>query len=177
MRAVITFAAAALAAGMIVPRYVEHMRVEPAGVEPAPRALSAGAPGPEQPQSASSANSVEVPRDAFGRFRVDGRVNGRSLGFMIDTGASIIALTADTAAQLGIHPGASDYRVRMTTANGIVRAAQTTLEMVEIGDIAVHDVAAVVMPDGALTENLLGMSFLSRLRHFDYADGRMVLEQ
>jgi aspartyl protease family protein len=176
MRAVITFAAAALAAGMIVPRYVEHMRVEPAGVEPAPRALTA-APGPEQSQSASSPNSVEVPHDAFGRFRVDGRVNGRGLGFMIDTGASIIALTADAAAQLGIHPGASDYRVRMTTANGIVRAAPATLETVEIGDIAVHDVAAVVMPDGALSENLLGMSFLSRLRHFDYTDGRMVLEQ
>ncbi len=176
MRTVITFAAAALAAAMIVPRYVEHMRVEPGPVEPGQRALTA-APSPEQPHSASYSNSVEVPRDALGRFRVDGRVNGRSLDFMIDTGASIIALTADDAAQLGIHPAPSDYRVGLKTANGLVRAAPATLETVEIGDIAVHDVAAVVMPDGALSENLLGMSFLSRLRHFDYTDGRMVLEQ
>jgi aspartyl protease family protein len=175
MRSVITFAAAALAAGMIVPRYVEHMRVEP-GVEPAPRALSA-VPSPTQPHSTSFSSSAEVSPDALGRFRAEGRVNGRSLDFMIDTGASIIALTADAAAQLGIHPGANDYRVRMTTANGIVRAAPATLETVEIGDVVLHDVAAVVMPEGALSENLLGMSFLSRLRHFDYTDGRMVLEQ
>jgi aspartyl protease family protein len=41
----------------------------------------------------------------------------------------------------------------------------------------VRDVPAVVMPDGALSENLLGMSFLSRLRHFEYSEGKMVLEQ
>jgi aspartyl protease family protein len=49
--------------------------------------------------------------------------------------------------------------------------------MVEVGDIMVHDVAAVVMPDGALRDNLLGLSFLSRLRHFEYSEGKMVLEQ
>jgi aspartyl protease family protein len=58
-----------------------------------------------------------------------------------------------------------------------VRAAPTTLDMVEIGGIMVRDVPAVVMPDGVLSENLLGMSFLTRLRHFEYSDGKMVLEQ
>jgi len=171
MRSVIAFAAAALVAAMIVPRYAEHMRVE--------QAPSALATSPMQPQahSASYSDSVEVPRDALGRFRVDARVNGRSLQFMIDTGASVIALTADDAAQLGIHPAESEYRVLLKTANGAVRAAPTTLDMVEVGDIVVHDVTAVVLPDGALSENLLGMSFLSRLRHFDYSEGKMVLEQ
>lgn len=176
MRTVISFTAAMLVAGMMVPRYIEHMRGEPEGMAPTPRAYSA-APEQAQPRSTSSSNSVEVPPDALGRFRVDGRVNGQSLDFMIDTGASIIALTADAAAELGIHPAVSDYTVGLKTANGLVRAARTTLETVEVGDIAVHDVTAVVLPDGALSENLLGMSFLSRLRHFDYTDGRMVLEQ
>ena len=171
MRSVITFAAAALAAGLIVPRYAEHMRTEPA-----PKALSASSALP-QAHSATYSDSVEVPRDAMGHFRVEGRIDGRSLDFMIDTGASVIALTADDAAQLGIHPAESDYRVLLRTANGTVRAAPTTLDMVEVGDIALHNVAAVVMPDGALSENLLGMSFLSRLHHFDYSDGKMVLEQ
>jgi aspartyl protease family protein len=174
MRSVITFAAAALAAGMIVPHFAEQMRSQSA--EPAPKALTA-APAAPQPRSASYSDSVEVPRDAMGHFRAEGRVNGRSLQFMIDTGASMIALTADDAAQLGIHPAESEYTMVLRTANGTVRAAPTMLDMVEIGDITVQNVRAVVMPDGALSENLLGMSFLSRLRHFDYSDGKMVLEQ
>ena len=113
----------------------------------------------------------------FGRFRADGRIDGRELQFTVDTGASIVALTADDAAQLGIHPSATEYTMLIRTANGTVRAAPTTLDMVEVGDIMVHDVAAVVMPDGALSDNLLGLSFLSRLRHFEYSEGKMVLEQ
>jgi len=89
----------------------------------------------------------------------------------------VAVLTADGAASLGLHPSGSDYRVTLKTANGVVRAAPTTLDMVEIGGIMVRDVPAVVMPDGVLSENLLGMSFLTRLRHFEYSDGKMVLEQ
>ena len=63
------------------------------------------------------------------------------------------------------------------TANGTVRAAPVELNMVEIDDLMVHNVAAMVLPDGALSDNLLGLSFLSRLRRFEYADGKLVLEQ
>jgi aspartyl protease family protein len=169
MRSVLTFTAAAIVAGMIIPRYAEQMNAHPQqGVtKPAATAqVSSAEPG-----------SVEVPRDAFGHFSVEGRIDGRALQFTVDTGASVIALTADDAAQLGIHPGTGDYTMVMRTANGIVRAAPTTLDTVEIGDIMVHDVGAVVMPQGALSENLLGMSFLSKLSHFDYSNGKMVLEQ
>jgi aspartyl protease family protein len=65
----------------------------------------------------------------------------------------------------------------VSTANGTVRAAPIQLGMVEIDDLVVHDVAALVLPDGALTQNLLGLSFLSRLRRFEYSDGKLVLEQ
>jgi len=171
MRSVITFAAAALVAGMIVPHYAEQMNAHPAHQTMAARPAT-----PAEPAS-SNPDSVEVARDAFGHFRVEGRVDGRHLEFMVDTGASVIALTADDAAQLGIHPADREYTVLLKTANGTVRAAPTTLDTVEIGDIMVHDVAAVVMPDGALSENLLGLSFLSRLRHFEYSEGKMVLEQ
>jgi aspartyl protease family protein len=172
MRSVINFAAIALFAGMIIPHYAEHMRSGSAR-----NALTASAPTASAPGTSDDADSVEVPRDDGGHFRVEGRIDGRALDFLVDTGATVIALTADDAAQLGIHPAAGDYTVLMRTANGVIRAAPTTLGMVEIGDIMVHDVSAVVMPEGALSENLLGMSFLSRLRHFDYSDGKMVLEQ
>ena len=60
---------------------------------------------------------------------------------------------------------------------GIVRGAPTRLSMVEIGGMVVYGVDAVIMPDGALSENLLGMSYLSRLRRFEMTGGRLVLEQ
>jgi aspartyl protease family protein len=63
------------------------------------------------------------------------------------------------------------------TANGTVRAAPTRLDEVEVGDIVLRDVAALVLPDAALSDNLLGLSFLSRLRRFEYTDGKLVLEQ
>jgi aspartyl protease family protein len=99
------------------------------------------------------------------------------MDFMIDTGASLVALRASDAASLGVHPAAREFTAEVKTANGSVRAAQTQLGMVEIGGVTVRDVAALVLPDQALSENLLGMSFLMRLRHFEYSNGKLVLEQ
>jgi aspartyl protease family protein len=96
---------------------------------------------------------------------------------MVDTGASVIALTERDASMLGIHPSERDYVAMVSTANGPVRAAPIQLGMVEIDDLVAHDVAALVLPDGALTQNLLGLSFLSRLRRFEYSGGKLVLEQ
>ena len=118
-----------------------------------------------------------MPRDARGHFLVEARVDGRLINFMVDTGASVIALTASDAARLGIHPAQRDFTVEVRTANGSVRAAPARLDKVEVGDLIVRDVAAVILPDGALSDNLLGLSFLSRLRRFEYSDGRLVLEQ
>jgi aspartyl protease family protein len=174
MRSILTFAGLALAAGMIVPRYAAHL--DNAG--PAPRhPIAAQQTANAVEQASRGADSVIVPRDRLGHFRTEGRIDGRRLDFLIDTGASVVVLTADGAASLGLHPGSSEYRVTLKTANGVVRAAPTTLDMVEIGGIMVRDVPAVVMPDGVLSENLLGMSFLTRLRHFEYSDGKMMLEQ
>jgi aspartyl protease family protein len=58
-----------------------------------------------------------------------------------------------------------------------VRAAPARLDMVEVGSLELRDVAALVLPEGALSDNLLGLSFLSRLRRFEYSDGKLVLEQ
>ena len=172
MRSILSFAAVVLVAGMIVPRYAAQLN----GAAPAPNNLMAAHQTVDE-QASRSSDSVVVPRDARGHFSTEGRIDGRRLNFLIDTGASVIALTAEDAASLGLHPSNSEYRITLKTANGVVRAAPTTLDMVEIGGIMVRDVVAVVMPDGALSENLLGMSFLTRLRHFEYSEGKMVLER
>ncbi len=173
MRTVIVFAGLALAAAGAVPRYLDQT-----GNRPVPAALTApAAPPAGAAMAAASRGSAVIPRDERGHFQVDGRVDGRRIKFMVDTGASVIALTTAAAAALGIHPAQREFSVAMSTANGIVRAAPVRLDMVEIGGVVVRDVAAVVMPDMALSENLLGMSFLSRLRHFEYAEGKLVLER
>jgi len=129
------------------------------------------------PRPATNSRSLTVRPDDRGHFHVEGRIDGRRMAFLVDTGATIIAIPEREAARLGIHPSRSEYTAQMRTANGTIRAAPVRLNMVEVGDIIVRDVAAVVMPDEALSQNLLGMSFLSRLRRFEVADRRLVMEQ
>jgi aspartyl protease family protein len=171
MRIVTVIAVFALGAAAFVPRYASQM-----SANPAPFALAAHPPTPVAAGPANS-RSVVVPRDGRGHFEVDARVNGRRVGFMVDTGSSVVALTVRDAARLGIHPAQNAFVAEVKTANGTVRAAPARIDVVEVGDLAVRDVAALVLPDEALSENLLGLSFLSRLRRFEYSDGKLVLEQ
>jgi aspartyl protease family protein len=88
-----------------------------------------------------------------------------------------VALNESTAARFGLRPTPGEYRAAVSTANGTVRAAPARLAMVDLGGIIVRDVEAMVLPVVALSENLLGLSFLSKLRRFEYANGTMVLVQ
>ena len=171
MRAVTVIAVFGLGAAVFVPRYASQMHAKPAPIALAAQPLTPTAAGP------ANSRSVVIPRDTRGHFEVDARVNGQRLGFMVDTGASVIALTAHDASRLGIHPARNAFVAEVKTANGTVRAAPAHIDVVEVGDLAVRDVDALVLPDEALSENLLGLSFLSRLRRFEYSDGKLVLEQ
>jgi aspartyl protease family protein len=121
--------------------------------------------------------SLSIPRDFRGHFLTEGRIEGQRIGFMVDTGASVVALNETSAARFGLRPSRGDYTATVTTANGTIKAARTRIAMVEIGELVVRDVDAMVLPDAALSENLLGLSFLSKLKRFEYANGQMVLEQ
>ena len=173
MRSIMTFAALALAAAIIVPRYAGQGHLG----KTAPTLMAAQPTSQTAPASAADSRSVILSRNAQGHFQTDGRVEGRRVTFLVDTGASVIALTADTAASLGIHPTQNQFTAAVKTANGVIHAAPIELTMVEIDDISLHNVSAMVLPDGALSDNLLGMSFLSRLHRWEFADGRLVLEQ
>src|SRR5579862_2282923 len=171
MRQILVFAGMMLALAVVAARFADQSAHAPAA--PATAALAAAKPSPED----SYGTSVTIQRDGRGHFATSARVDGRRMDFMIDTGASLVALRASDAASLGVHPAAREFSTEVKTANGSVRAAQTQLGMVEISGVTVRDVAALVLPDEALSENLLGMSFLLRLRHFEYENGRLVLEQ
>jgi aspartyl protease family protein len=168
MRSIMMFAILALVVAGVVPRLYANMngttaaaaRVEPAEPEPA----------------AANSRSMSIPRGDNGHFNVEAVIDGRRMDFLVDTGASVIALRESDAARLGIHPVERDYTANVSTANGTVRAARVELNRVEVGSLTVRNVAALVLPDAALGRNLLGMSFLSRVR-WEHQNGRLVLEQ
>lgn len=121
--------------------------------------------------------SLSIPRDPRGHFQTEGRVGGQRITFMVDTGATVVALNESSAARFGLYPTPGQYTANVSTANGTVKAARTRIEMLDVGGLIVRDVDAMVLPDEALSENLLGLSFLSKLKRFEYANGQMVLEQ
>ena len=128
-------------------------------------------------QPVNSGRSLMLDADRQGHFKVEARIDGRHIDFMVDTGASMVVLRESDAAQVGIRPMPRDYTATVSTANGKIKAAPAKLERIEVGGITVYDVQAMVLPDEVLGQNLLGVSFLSRLKRYEYANGRMVLEQ
>lgn len=106
---------------------------------------------------------VQVWRDTTGMYTTVGSINGLPVPFLVDTGATKVAMNSAQARRLGI-----DYRVNgspsvVTTASGVERAWSVTLDTVKVGDLELHNVGAVVL-DGAQPEKtLLGMSYLGQL--------------
>jgi aspartyl protease family protein len=172
MRNIMIFAAVLICLGTVMAQVADKMTPTPAAATTAARKAP-----PAETAEQTGLRSLNIPRDARGHFQTEGRIDGQRIVFMVDTGASVIALNESSAARFGLRPAPGDYKATVTTANGVIKAAPTRLAMVDIGGLVVRDVAAMVLPDEALSENLLGLSFLSRLKRFEYANGKMVLEQ
>lgn len=126
---------------------------------------------------ASIGSVVEIDAERNGHFNTEADINGRPVEVMIDTGATMVALSYEDAERAGIFLNDSDFTRAVSTANGIARVAPVTLDRVSIGDITVRNVPAAVAEPGRLKTSLLGMSFLSRLSRFDMRSGRLVLQE
>lgn len=129
----------------------------------------------EPPQSVRNGTVHELRADRRGHYQADVEINGRRIGALVDTGASLVVLTYEDAQRLGIFLRDRDFTMRTNTANGIARAAPVVLDRVEIGPIQVRNVQAAVSEPGRLSTNLLGMTFLSRISKFESGSGRLVL--
>ena len=127
------------------------------------------------PAAPSLDRIVKVQGDRQGHFTVTPSIEGRHTTMMVDTGATIVALTSADAAAIGLQPAPAEYRASVSTANGTVKVAPVRIREIRIGEIVVRDVAAVVMPPGALGRSLLGMSFLRQLRSFDVTRGQLTM--
>jgi aspartyl protease family protein len=96
---------------------------------------------------------------------------------MVDTGASLVALTYDDAERLGIYVTPRDFTHVAKTANGTARVAPVTISRISIGDITVRNVRGVVSERGKSERTLLGMSFLGRLSRVEMRGGTLVLQE
>ncbi len=142
--------------------------------------FGAGLPGlhPSMAQSTSLAlyALTEIKGGQGGHFVVDATINSQRISVMVDTGASVVALSYEDAERVGLHPRTLDFTVSVVTANGTTNAAHAKLAKVEIDSVRVDDVDALVLPHGALNGTLLGMSFLSRLTSFKAENGTLTLK-
>jgi len=111
-----------------------------------------------------------------GHFFAEAEVEGKKVMFMVDTGASDIALSRADAQRLGISPSEREFTRVYQTANGLSRGAPITLDSVAIGPIDLRYVEASVV-EGELGMSLLGMSFLNRLSGYQVTGDRLVLRQ
>jgi len=116
-------------------------------------------------------------RDRSGHFNFKARVNGKYIRVLVDTGASAVAINRSTAKRIGIKLSKSDFRYNAKTANGTAKFAKAILKEVKIGTIRVQNVQAAVLDDMALDTTLLGMSFLNKLKRFEFKGNQLRLVQ
>lgn len=123
----------------------------------------------------ASAREVQIGRGRGGQFAVQVQINGVATPMVIDTGASSVVLTYETAKAAGLPLELLDYDVDLETASGHTKGARLTLDHLAIGKLVENSVPALVVPQGQLKSNLLGMSFLDRLESWEVRADRLVL--
>ena len=118
---------------------------------------------------------VQIGRDRAGHFSVEGDVDGVPVRFLVDTGATVIALSARDAERIGFAEDELRYTQPIMTANGQAFAAPVTLDTVSVGGIERRRVQASVAAPGALSQSLLGMNFVGTLASFEIRGDRLIL--
>lgn len=149
-------------------------------------ALAFQAPVPDTPQPFISdepapmpklARMTEIRAGTLGHYVTTASIEHIPVTVLVDTGASKVALSYEDAERIGLNPFALRFDQPVATANGVVEAAAVSLRRIEIDNVVVRDVDAMVLPEGAMTGTLLGMSFLSRLSGFRMSEGTLYLEE
>ena len=158
---------------------VKHFeRTDVRGGEPAETAFVA-TPGERQKGGAYAdpawGREVRIAGGDHNQFFVTAAVNRQPASFLVDTGASYVALRERDANLAGIYPSWSDFDHPVRTANGETKAALVTIDAIEIDGLRVEDVKAFILPDDQLGMNLLGMSFLSQLGSVEARAGELIL--
>jgi aspartyl protease family protein len=123
----------------------------------------------------ASPRAVQIARGQAGEFALRARINGVSAPMVIDTGATSVVLTWETAKAAGLPLELLQYNVDVETVGGRTKAARLTLDRLAVGKLVERSVPALVVPRGQMKTNLLGMSFLDRLERWEVRSDRLML--
>lgn len=132
--------------------------------------------GEQQRYVYSDSPSIEIPVQADGHYYLTAELNGKTVGFVVDTGATSIVLTQDDAAKIGIDPSKLRFNGIARTANGTVATATAIVDEFAVGPFTDRSVLAEVN-QGELDISLLGMTYLSRYGEITISGGKMVLSR
>jgi aspartyl protease family protein len=128
-----------------------------------------------EPEPHGPGRTARIKRQWNGHFVAPVAVEGKTIDMLIDTGASTVVLRAEDAKRAGLDITRLNYSVPVQTANGRSFAAPVFLKNVSIGAVSVPGVDALVAKPGSLQTSLLGMSFLSRLRSYEFSGKYLTL--
>lgn len=126
------------------------------------------------PAQSVSGGETRIPLSPDGHYWIKARLNGVPLRLMVDTGATVTALSGDVAAAAGVEPDPLRPDATVETANGTVAAAPARIDELQFGSVVARDLDAIVMP-GEGGPNVLGMNFLTRLKGWRVEDGVLIL--
>jgi aspartyl protease family protein len=126
-------------------------------------------------RASQQTRAVQIARAQGGEFALQARINGVNAPMVIDTGATSVVLTYETAKAAGLPLELLEYDVDVETAGGHTKAARLTLDRLAIGKLVERSVPALVVPRGQMKTNLLGMSFLDRLESWEVRADRLML--
>lgn len=171
MREFAIAAGAVVIASVLVVRQLDDRG--PAAAEPP--SLAAAVMASPRPGPAARPGEVRLAAGANHQFFVTASVNGRASSFLVDTGASFVALRDSDARAANLYVSWADYKHPVRTANGETKAALIEIDVIEIDKIRVEKVQAFILPDDQLGMNLLGMSFLSKLESVEARGRELVL--
>lgn len=137
-----------------------------------PVAEAVAAPSSEVATTDDS-HATAIPKAQDGHFWANATVNSHAVHFLVDTGATVVVLTEADAQRLGFDKASLTYNRKVITAMGPTQAAQVTLSSVEVGQSTVHNVEALILPQGGTS--LLGMSYLGRLSRMEATPSSLIL--
>jgi len=178
LKTAVLFAAVCLGLAMLAPSVLPMMQEATAPSVPRPQP-SAAAPAVAVAANAAETHEHEIalPANAMGHYTANVMLNGQSVPMMIDTGATLVVMSASVADRIGLVPPPNARRIQTQTANGVASATLVSLDSVEIGPIFVPGVQAMIADRSAGEVNLVGMSLLGRLNGVEQRNGYLYLRQ
>ncbi|WP_406720534.1 TIGR02281 family clan AA aspartic protease [Thioclava litoralis] len=127
-------------------------------------------------QKVIAENRIEVPKAPDGHFYLTAKVNGKPIRFIVDTGATTIALSREDARKAGINTSDMAFIGRASTANGMIRTAPVRLATMDLGPI--HDTNVPASVNAAeMDGSLLGMTYLSKFARIELSADKLILER